>query len=180
GFFCLSYKCSTGESCRPSLVQTFHSSPRWRLHCDSTKHPMWAATPFRPQLALDATAKANSYFICLCRFRVFRLCFFPILLLFYFCSVIFLNPVSGTSPSESTDPLPSIAAEPFHEQAIKLKVPRDKLTLNFKHLNLDFWLITDEATGEKKRKVDMWFSSRKTTAASHCSIVSTSLSGSAE
>ncbi|GER45865.1 60S ribosomal protein L9 [Striga asiatica] len=43
---------------------------------------------------------------------------------------------------------------------IKVKAPRDKLTLNFKHLNLDFRLITDEATGEKKLNMDMWFSSR--------------------
>ncbi|GER25943.1 60S ribosomal protein L9, partial [Striga asiatica] len=119
-------RAKTLDGILPSIVQTFHSSPRWRLHCDSTKHPMWAAAPFRPQLALDATSAG------------------------------------------ATDPLPSIAAEPFHEQAIKLKVPRDKHTLNYKHLNLDFRLITDEATGEKKRKVDMWFSSRKTTAASHC------------
>ncbi|GJW62637.1 ribosomal protein L6 [Tanacetum coccineum] len=42
--------------------------------------------------------------------------------------------------------------------------PRGTLTRDFKHLNLDFMLITDEE-GKKKLKVDAWFGSRKTTAA---------------
>ncbi|XP_027166929.1 60S ribosomal protein L9-2-like isoform X1 [Coffea eugenioides] len=48
---------------------------------------------------------------------------------------------------------------------IEVEGPRRKLTRNFKHLNLDFQLITDEATGKRKLKVDTWFGSCKTTAA---------------
>ncbi|KAL8205032.1 hypothetical protein R6Q59_024778 [Mikania micrantha] len=48
---------------------------------------------------------------------------------------------------------------------IEVKGPRGTLTRNFKHLNLDFMLITDEETGKRKLKVDAWFGSRKTTAA---------------
>nr|GMD53674.1 60S ribosomal protein L9-like [Ipomoea batatas]GME14791.1 60S ribosomal protein L9-like [Ipomoea batatas]GME14944.1 60S ribosomal protein L9-like [Ipomoea batatas] len=48
---------------------------------------------------------------------------------------------------------------------IEVEGPRGTLTRNFKHLNLDFQLITDEATGKRKLKVDAWFGSRKTTAA---------------
>ncbi|PHT59008.1 60S ribosomal protein L9 [Capsicum baccatum] len=48
---------------------------------------------------------------------------------------------------------------------IKVERPRGKLVRNFKHLNLNFQLITDEETGQKKLKVDAWFGSRKTTAA---------------
>lgn len=48
---------------------------------------------------------------------------------------------------------------------IEVKGPRGTLTRNFKHLNLDFQLITDEETGKQKLKVDAWFGSRKTTAA---------------
>ncbi|KAK4374210.1 hypothetical protein RND71_004887 [Anisodus tanguticus] len=48
---------------------------------------------------------------------------------------------------------------------IEVEGPRGKLTRNFKHLNLDFQLIKDEETGQKKLKVDAWFGSRKTTAA---------------
>ncbi|GMP62380.1 hypothetical protein CsSME_00024502 [Camellia sinensis var. sinensis] len=48
---------------------------------------------------------------------------------------------------------------------IEVEGPRGKLTRNFKHLNLDFQLITDEETGKKKLKIDAWFGSRKTTAA---------------
>ncbi|CAI9774220.1 unnamed protein product [Fraxinus pennsylvanica] len=48
---------------------------------------------------------------------------------------------------------------------IEVEGPRGKLTRNFKHLNLDFQLITDEATGKRQLKVDAWFGSRKTAAA---------------
>ncbi|XP_071912048.1 large ribosomal subunit protein uL6x-like isoform X3 [Coffea arabica] len=48
---------------------------------------------------------------------------------------------------------------------IEVEGPRRKLTRNFKHLNLDFQLITDEVTGKRKLKVDTWFGSCKTTAA---------------
>ncbi|KAG2676868.1 hypothetical protein I3843_12G073700 [Carya illinoinensis] len=47
---------------------------------------------------------------------------------------------------------------------IEVEGPRGKLTRNFKHLNLDFQLITDEE-GKKKLKVEAWFGSRKTSAA---------------
>ncbi|XP_052179375.1 60S ribosomal protein L9 [Diospyros lotus] len=47
---------------------------------------------------------------------------------------------------------------------IEVEGPRGKLTRNFKHLNLDFDLITDQETGKKKLKIDAWFSSRKATA----------------
>lgn len=53
----------------------------------------------------------------------------------------------------------------IHAKMIEVEGPRGKLTRNFKHLNLDFELITDEETGKKKLKVDAWFGSRKTTAA---------------
>ncbi|KAJ0049184.1 hypothetical protein Pint_16811 [Pistacia integerrima] len=36
---------------------------------------------------------------------------------------------------------------------------------NFKHLNLDFHLMTDEETGKRKLKIDAWFGTRKTSAA---------------
>ncbi|KAK9080016.1 hypothetical protein SSX86_001691 [Deinandra increscens subsp. villosa] len=50
-------------------------------------------------------------------------------------------------------------------KVIEVKGPRGTLIRNFKHLNLDFQLITDEETGKQKLKVDAWFGSRKTTAA---------------
>ncbi|XP_035540690.1 60S ribosomal protein L9-like [Juglans regia] len=37
-----------------------------------------------------------------------------------------------------------------------------KLICNFKHLNLDFDLITDEAIGKRKLKLEAWFISQKT------------------
>ncbi|KAF6166962.1 hypothetical protein GIB67_030655 [Kingdonia uniflora] len=48
---------------------------------------------------------------------------------------------------------------------IEVEGPRGKLIRNFKHLNLDFQLITNAETGKKQLKVDAWFGSRKTTAA---------------
>ncbi|KAH0975180.1 hypothetical protein GBA52_017079 [Prunus armeniaca] len=50
-------------------------------------------------------------------------------------------------------------------KVIEVEGPRGKLTRNFKHLNLDFDLITDEATGKKKLKIEAWFGTRKTSAA---------------
>ncbi|WJX58136.1 60S ribosomal protein L9 [Trifolium repens] len=47
---------------------------------------------------------------------------------------------------------------------IEVEGPRGKLVRDFKHLNLDFQLITDEE-GKKKLKVEAWFGSRKTSAA---------------
>ncbi|KAL7003737.1 60S ribosomal protein L9B [Sarracenia purpurea var. burkii] len=49
-------------------------------------------------------------------------------------------------------------------KVIEVEGPRGKLTRNFKHLNLDFQLITDEETGKKKLKIESWFGSRKSTA----------------
>lgn len=49
-------------------------------------------------------------------------------------------------------------------KVIEVEGPRGKLVRNFKHLNLDFQLITDETTGQRKLKVDAWFGSRKATA----------------
>ncbi|KAB1215560.1 60S ribosomal protein L9 [Morella rubra] len=49
-------------------------------------------------------------------------------------------------------------------KVIEVEGPRGKLTRNFKHLNLDFQLITDDE-GKKKLKVEAWFGSRKTSAA---------------
>ncbi|PHT93917.1 60S ribosomal protein L9 [Capsicum annuum] len=43
---------------------------------------------------------------------------------------------------------------------IKVERPRGKLVRNFKHLNLNFQLITDEETGQKKLKVDAWYKMR--------------------
>ena len=59
-------------------------------------------------------------------------------------------------------------------QAIHKKLVRD-----FKHLNLDFHLMTDE-NGEKKLKIDAWFGPRKTFAAfsvSKAIVTGTALAG---
>lgn len=42
--------------------------------------------------------------------------------------------------------------------------PRGTLTRNFKHLNLDFQITTNE-DGKKILKIDSWFGTRKTSAA---------------
>ncbi|KAI9075644.1 hypothetical protein K1719_042394 [Acacia pycnantha] len=52
----------------------------------------------------------------------------------------------------------------IHAKVIEVEGPRGKLVRDFKHLNLDFQLITDD-NGQKKLKVDAWFGSRKTSAA---------------
>ena len=39
-------------------------------------------------------------------------------------------------------------------KVIEVEGPRGKLFRNFKHLNLDFDLITDEETGKRKLKID--------------------------
>lgn len=51
-----------------------------------------------------------------------------------------------------------------HAKLIEVEGPRGKLVRNFKHLNLDFQLITVE-DGKRKLKVEAWFGSRKTSAA---------------
>ncbi|KAH7517732.1 hypothetical protein FEM48_Zijuj09G0095500 [Ziziphus jujuba var. spinosa] len=50
-------------------------------------------------------------------------------------------------------------------KVIEVEGPRGKLIRNFKHLNLDFQLITDEESGNRKLKIEAWFGSRKTSAA---------------
>ncbi|CAA0832903.1 60S ribosomal protein L9-2 [Striga hermonthica] len=66
--------------------------------------------------------------------------------------------------SDSMD-IPDGVKIKVNAKVIDVEGPRGKLSRNFKHLNLDFQLIKDEATGKQKLKVDAWFSSRKTTAA---------------
>ncbi|XP_028799411.1 60S ribosomal protein L9 [Neltuma alba] len=65
--------------------------------------------------------------------------------------------------SESMD-IPDGVTVKIHAKVIEVEGPRGKLVRDFKHLNLDFQLITDEE-GKKKLKVDAWFGSRKTSAA---------------
>ncbi|KAL8128775.1 hypothetical protein V2J09_017930 [Rumex salicifolius] len=65
--------------------------------------------------------------------------------------------------SDSMD-IPEGISIKIHAKVIEVEGPRGKLTKSFKHLNLDFQLITDEATDARKLKIDAWFGSRKTTA----------------
>ncbi|KAL8162346.1 hypothetical protein V2J09_013835 [Rumex salicifolius] len=67
--------------------------------------------------------------------------------------------------SSDTMDIPEGVTIKINAKIIEVEGPRGKLTKNFKHLNLDFQLITDEATGKLKLKIDSWFGSRKTTAA---------------
>ncbi|KAK6129397.1 hypothetical protein DH2020_036849 [Rehmannia glutinosa] len=67
--------------------------------------------------------------------------------------------------SSDTMDIPDGVKVKVKAKVIEVEGPRGKLSRNFKHLNLDFQLIADEATGKKKLKVDAWFGSRKTTAA---------------
>ncbi|CAI9775097.1 unnamed protein product [Fraxinus pennsylvanica] len=67
--------------------------------------------------------------------------------------------------SSETMDLPDGVNIKVKAKVIEVEGPRGKLTRDFKHLNLDFQLITDEETGKRKLKVDAWFGSRKTTAA---------------
>ncbi|KAL4586577.1 hypothetical protein LXL04_011214 [Taraxacum kok-saghyz] len=66
--------------------------------------------------------------------------------------------------SSETMDIPDGVEIKVHAKIIEVTGPRGTLTRNFKHLNLDFLLITDEETGKRKLKVDAWFGSRKTTA----------------
>ncbi|XP_047338200.1 60S ribosomal protein L9-like [Impatiens glandulifera] len=66
--------------------------------------------------------------------------------------------------SSETMDIPDGVTIKVKAKIIEVEGPRGKLTRNFKHLNLDFELITDES-GKKKLKIDSWFGSRKTTAA---------------
>lgn len=67
--------------------------------------------------------------------------------------------------SSETMDIPDGVQIKVHAKIIEVEGPRGKLTRNFKHLNLDFELITDEATGKRKLKIEAWFGSRKTSAA---------------
>ncbi|KAE9451766.1 hypothetical protein C3L33_16312, partial [Rhododendron williamsianum] len=67
--------------------------------------------------------------------------------------------------SSETMDIPDGVKITIKAKIIEVEGPRGKLTRNFKHLNLDFQLITDEESGNKKLKVESWFGSRKTTAA---------------
>ncbi|KAL4579322.1 hypothetical protein LXL04_015463 [Taraxacum kok-saghyz] len=66
--------------------------------------------------------------------------------------------------SSETMDIPEGVEIKIKAKVIEVTGPRGTLTRNFKHLNLDFQLITDEETGNQKLKVDAWFGSRKTTA----------------
>ncbi|KAK3007224.1 hypothetical protein RJ639_016166 [Escallonia herrerae] len=67
--------------------------------------------------------------------------------------------------SSETMDIPEGVKVKVKAKIIEVEGPRGKLTRDFKHLNLDFQLITDAETGQRKLKVDAWFGSRKTTAA---------------
>ncbi|AES98453.1 putative ribosomal protein L6 [Medicago truncatula] len=66
--------------------------------------------------------------------------------------------------SSETMDIPDGVSIKIHAKLIEVEGPRGKLVRDFKHLNLDFQLITDEE-GKKKLKVEAWFGSRKTSAA---------------
>jgi large subunit ribosomal protein L9e len=66
--------------------------------------------------------------------------------------------------SSETMDIPDGVSIKVNAKVIEVEGPRGKLVRDFKHLNLDFDLITDE-NGKKKLKIDAWFASRKTSAA---------------
>ncbi|KAG6714427.1 hypothetical protein I3842_05G202200 [Carya illinoinensis] len=66
--------------------------------------------------------------------------------------------------SSETMDIPDGVKIKINAKIIEVEGPRGKLIRNFKHLNLDFDLITDEA-GKRKLKIEAWFGSRKTSAA---------------
>ncbi|KAG7980515.1 hypothetical protein I3843_05G186400 [Carya illinoinensis] len=71
--------------------------------------------------------------------------------------------------SSETMDIPDGVKIKINAKIIEVEGPRGKLIgssqliRNFKHLNLDFDLITDEA-GKRKLKIEAWFGSRKTSA----------------
>ncbi|KAL6175152.1 hypothetical protein ACLB2K_051795 [Fragaria x ananassa] len=67
--------------------------------------------------------------------------------------------------SSETMDIPDGVTVKVKAKVIEVEGPRGKLTRNFKHLNLDFELITDESSGKKKLKIEAWFGTRKTSAA---------------
>ena len=66
--------------------------------------------------------------------------------------------------STETMNIPDGVSVKVNAKVIEVEGPRGKLVRDFKHLNLDFQLITDE-NGKRKLKIDAWFGSRKTSAA---------------
>ncbi|CAI0454826.1 unnamed protein product [Linum tenue] len=66
--------------------------------------------------------------------------------------------------SSETMDIPDGVKIKVHAKVIEVQGPRGKLVRDFKHLNLDFQLIKDEETGNRKLKVDSWFGTRKTSA----------------
>ncbi|MQK21705.1 50S ribosomal protein L6, partial [Escherichia coli] len=66
--------------------------------------------------------------------------------------------------SSETMNIPDGVSIKVHAKVIEVEGPRGKLVRDFKHLNLDFQLITDE-DGKRELKIDAWFGSRKTSAA---------------
>jgi large subunit ribosomal protein L9e len=78
---------------------------------------------------------------------------------------------SGRRPTEmktilssETMDIPEGVKIKVNAKVIEVEGPRGKLTRNFKHLSLDFQLLTDD-NGQRKLKVEAWFGSRKTSAA---------------
>ncbi|KAF4353968.1 hypothetical protein CsatB_027449 [Cannabis sativa] len=67
--------------------------------------------------------------------------------------------------SSETMDIPEGVEIRVHAKVIEVEGPRGKLVRNFKHLNLDFELITDHTTGTRKLKIESWFGTRKTSAA---------------
>ncbi|ESR64518.1 hypothetical protein CICLE_v10009377mg [Citrus x clementina] len=67
--------------------------------------------------------------------------------------------------SSETMDIPDGVKVKINAKVIEVEGPRGKLSRDFKHLNLDFHLMTDEETGKRKLKIDAWFGSRKTSAA---------------
>ncbi|KAF7816609.1 transcription termination factor MTERF4, chloroplastic [Senna tora] len=74
------------------------------------------------------------------------------------------EPAMKTILSSETMDIPEGVTIKVHAKIIEVEGPRGKLVRDFKHLNLDFQLITDE-NGKKRLKVESWFGSRKTSAA---------------
>ena len=66
--------------------------------------------------------------------------------------------------SSETMDIPDGVSIKVNAKIIEVEGPRGKLVRDFKHLNLDFHLMTDE-NGKRKLKIDAWFGSRKTSAA---------------
>ncbi|KAL5764386.1 hypothetical protein ACOSP7_016749 [Xanthoceras sorbifolium] len=67
--------------------------------------------------------------------------------------------------SSETMDIPDGVKININAKIIQVEGPRGKLSRNFKHLNLDFHLMTDDSTGKRKLKIDAWFGTRKTSAA---------------